>query len=93
MGSVLYEVNAHNLRAGSPHKTFQDKSINRSKYVRFNKKQKGYLLHIYKVFQTPKDHYTQITNKLNQIGYPGQIITNQKIYAWFKNHRFRTRTP
>ena len=91
MGIVLYEVNVHTQRAGRPCKTFQDKSINRSRYVRFNKKQKEYLLHIYNVIQTPKDHYMQITNELNQIGFPGQVITNQKIYAWFKNQRYRNR--
>ena len=88
---VLYEVNIHTQRDGSPCKTFQDKRINRSRSVRFNKKQKEYLLHIYTVFQTPKDHYTQITNELNQIGFPGQVITNQKIYVWFKNQRYRNR--
>jgi hypothetical protein len=92
MGIVLYDVNAHTLRAGRPCKTFQDKRINKSKYVIFNKKQKGYLLNIYKVVKTPQGHYTQIINELNQIGFPGQIITNQKIYAWFKNNRYRTRT-
>jgi hypothetical protein len=92
MRIVFYEVNVHTRRAGRPCKIFKDKSIHKSKYVRFNKKQKNYLLHIYKVIQTPKGHYTQITNELNQIGFQEQIITNKKIYAWFKNQRFRTRT-
>jgi hypothetical protein len=90
--SELYKVTTCNERTDMTCNALQVKSINKSKYNIFNKKQKTYLIHIYKVVKTPKGHYTHITNELNQIGFPGQLITNKKIYVWFKNHRYRTRT-
>ena len=89
MDGALYEINIQ-TKQNNPIKASREKKINRSKYVRFNKKQKEYLLHVYNIFPSPKNHYIEITSKLTEIGFSGQLITNQKIYAWFKNQRYQS---
>jgi hypothetical protein len=84
MDSVLYEINMVGRQSKS------QKKLNKTLYVRFTKNQKDYLRRIYKVLQSPKNHYEFIMESLLRMSFPGQVITNQKIYAWFKNQRFRT---
>jgi hypothetical protein len=65
------------------------KKFNSIRYVRFTKKQTIYLRSVFKENRRPT-LYDDILLALHKLSYPGQILTEKKVWTFFKNERHRT---